>query len=71
MGAEHPWIDISKAVFQMPAKLISNHHLQVSERPSIFSIFSVKREIEFQVEKPKEIYPPCGKGQVRRVSPEE
>lgn len=68
MGAEHPWIDISKAVFQMPAKLISNHHLQVSESPSIFS---VKQEIEFQVEKPKEIYPPCGKGQVRRVRPEE
>ena len=40
-------------MFQAPAKLISHHHLQVSEGPSTFS---VKQGSEVQAEKPKEIY---------------
>ena len=53
MGAKHPWADICTAVFQAPAKLISHHHLQVSEGPSTFS---VKQGSEVQAKKPKEIY---------------
>lgn len=61
MGAKHSWVDVCKAVFQAPAKLISHHYLQVSEGTSTFS---VKQGSEVQAEKPKEIYPLYGEGQV-------
>ena len=61
MGAKHSWADICKAVFQAPAKMISHHYLQVSEGTSTFS---VKQGSEVQAEKPKEIYPLYGEGQV-------
>lgn len=57
MRAEQSGIDVSKAVFQVPAKLISDHHLQDSEGPS-----DPLRETgcEFPEKKTKEIDSPCG-----------
>lgn len=56
MRAEQSGIDVSKAVFQVPAKLISDHHLQDSEGPS-----DPLRETgcEFPEKKTKEIDSPC------------